>query len=268
MTKMRKLKVLILEEYIDTVLRFLVKKDYIRFIDMRKKLEPWKGTLVSYEVPVEITNRCSRLLSRSSVITSKIDKLIKLKEVKLSETVKSKQLSKKKVEEVIDEIEHRLDEFEKKFTLEEERWKEIYTDLVERQTLLDRLRELRTQENVSLENKLRELEEHIEVSKIILRIELGQLKAFANLENQKVRIEKAISEIKRVKLGKIREDLLSIEDTLHKEEAILDAKNQFARTNKTVYFEAFVVSSHVNEVSTTIKDICEDECLVTACDID
>ena len=51
MDEMRKLKVIVLEEYIDAVVRSLGQAGVVQFIDMREKLDEWKGVLVSHSVP-------------------------------------------------------------------------------------------------------------------------------------------------------------------------------------------------------------------------
>ena len=64
MEEMRKLKVMVYEDYIDAVVRSLGQVGIVQFIDMCEKFEEWKGVLVPYTGSIEINEKCSSLLSR------------------------------------------------------------------------------------------------------------------------------------------------------------------------------------------------------------
>jgi V/A-type H+-transporting ATPase subunit I len=269
MTEMRKLKVLVLEEHIDAVLRTLAEMGAVQLIDMPKRLESWEGTLLPYDVPTDVADRCSRLLTRISTIFSKIDKIFEITELETSEApIQSAPISRAQSVEVLSEMERRLLELEKQVSAEEERWAMIITNLQERQTAIDKLRTLtRGLEKNLLDKKHQELEKHIVDSKRILRKELSI--ATAALEKQIVNLEdvikefitEVISETKPV-LGEIREDLLAIGEAVHREESVTNVKSQLARTAKTVYFEAYVLSSHLQAVTSRIKEVSDGNCLV------
>jgi len=64
MEEMRKLKVMVYEDYIDAVVRSLGQAGVVQFIDMREKPEEWKGFLVPHNASSETLAKCSGLLSR------------------------------------------------------------------------------------------------------------------------------------------------------------------------------------------------------------
>ncbi len=264
MTEMRKLKVLVFEEYIDTVLRFLGEVGVAQFIDLREQMDVWDGTLIPYGVSSEVTSQSSILLSRISNSLSKIDELLKDIEVEVEETSPEKvPTSIKQTKEVLDEVEQKINELEQKLSLEEERLVKISTNLKERQTLHDKLKTLMDgSEKARLEIELRELEKSIAESKNAFRREISLAEILAISEKRTVELEKQIVEIKPF-LGKIREDLFTMEETTQIEKSLIEQKSQFVRTVKTVYFEAYVPNLHIDLVTTKIKEIAEGNCIVT-----
>jgi len=180
---------------------------------MSENLESWEGTLEPYDVPVEVTNRCSSLLSKVSTIYSKIDTLFQPTEAEISEAPTQRMpISRERSEEVLNEVEHRLSKLETKLSAEEENW-------------------------------------------------VKRARA-ADLEKQKIEMEQLISEMKPT-LGKIRDDLLNLQETMHREQLVVEAKSQFLRTSKTIYFEAYAPSSHIAEIVDKIKEASDGDCLVT-----
>jgi len=238
---------------------------------MSENLESWEGTLEPYDVPVEVTNRCSSLLSKVSTIYSKIDTLFQPTEAEISEAPTQRMpILRERSEEVLNEVERRLSGLETKLSAEEENWtkiKENWTkisiNLKDRQKLIDKLGTLTGgSDKTLLEKKLQDMEEQIEDSKKVHRKELSIIRVAADLEKQKIEMEKLISETKPM-FGKIRDDLLNIQETMHREKLVVEAKSQFLRTSKTIYFEAYVPSSHIKEVVDIIKEASNGDCLIT-----
>ena len=73
MTEMRKLEVLVLEEYIDAALRFLGQAGVVQFIDIREKPEIWKDVLVPHEIPTNTLTRCSDILAKIDTSFKELD---------------------------------------------------------------------------------------------------------------------------------------------------------------------------------------------------
>jgi V/A-type H+-transporting ATPase subunit I len=263
MNIIRKLKVLVLDEHIDAVLRTLADVSAVQLIDMNKKLDSWEGTLILYDVQSEAIDRCSKLHSRISTIFSKIDKLSEQIGMETSRTPPPEiQVSKEKSEEVLSKIEDRLSELEMRLS-EEERWVQISSNLKEYQTLTDNFNTLTIgQEKIQLEKELLELENHINDSQKALRRGISIIKVTADLQKQTIEIEKLISEIKSM-LGKIRKELLEVGEAIQRENLVVNAKAQFLKTAKTVYFEAYVPSSHIEKVMERIKEVTDSNCLIT-----
>jgi vacuolar-type H+-ATPase subunit I/STV1 len=64
MVEMRKLKVIVHEDYIDAVVRSLGQAAIVQFMDIREKPEDWEGVLVPYTASTEAIAKCSDLLSK------------------------------------------------------------------------------------------------------------------------------------------------------------------------------------------------------------
>jgi len=264
MTEMRKLKVLVFEEHIDAVLRFLGELGVAQFIDVREQIENWEGSLTPYEASTEAISRSSTLLSRISNNLSKIDELLKPIGIELEKVSSEKAItSKNRTEEVLDEIEQKIIELEQKLSLEEERIGEISTNFKERQTLQNKLKSLiDSSEKMILEKELQDLEKQITESKSAIKKELSLHKILTIMNKRAVELEKQIVEIKPF-LGKIREDLITIEEATQMERSLNEQKTQFARTAKTVYFEAYVPSLHIDIAITKIKEATQGNCIIT-----
>ncbi len=67
MTKMEKLSVIILEDQVDAVLRSLGEAGTVQFVDIRGKMDAWKGSLVPYGIHVELRTRCSAIISKIEI---------------------------------------------------------------------------------------------------------------------------------------------------------------------------------------------------------
>jgi V/A-type H+-transporting ATPase subunit I len=171
-------------------------------------------------------------------------------------------MSKEKSEEVLSNINKRLSELEKRLFEEEEHWGQINTKQKEYQILIDKFKTLTAgQQKIQLKREILELENHIDDSKTEFKKEVSIIKVTPDLQKQTIEIEKQISEIKPI-LQKIREELLEIGETVQRENLVVEAKSQFVKTAKTVYFEAYVNSSQIEKVIDRIKEVTEDNCLL------
>lgn len=241
MTDMRKLKVLVFEEYIDAVLRFLGEAGVAQFIDIGEKLEAWRGALTSYEVSTEITNRITSIISR-------VNKLIEALEIEPKEAeIRKVSIRKERSEEVLTQIEEELYELEK-------RYEEIAVSLQEKMTLLDRLKTLTGPEEALLGKAVEDLEKEVAVKKAKLEEEVLLTEAITKIEGR-------ITEVKPT-IGEVREDLLVIRRATQAEKEISEAKAKFAKTVKTVYFEGWVPATHIKQVIDQIRKVSEGNCLV------
>jgi V/A-type H+-transporting ATPase subunit I len=278
MIEMRKLKVLVLEENIDAVLRALAELSAVQLIDMNEKLDSWEGTLAPFDSQSDAIDQCSKLNSRISTILLKIDKLIEQMGVKINKAPPPRvKMSKEKSEEVLSNINERLSELEKRLFEEEEHWGQINTKQKEYQILVDKFKTLTVgQQKIQLKKEILELENHIDDSKKEFKKGVSIIKVTADLQKQTIEIEKLISEIKpklgkveidkliseiKPKLGKIREELLETGDVVQRENLVANTKSQFVKTAETVYFEAYVNSSQIEKVIDKIKEVTEDNCL-------
>jgi vacuolar-type H+-ATPase subunit I/STV1 len=61
---MRKIAAIVSEDSIDGVIRSLGQAGIVQFVDMREKLDAWKGSLVPHTVPPEVTAKCTDILSK------------------------------------------------------------------------------------------------------------------------------------------------------------------------------------------------------------
>ena len=188
MTDLRKLKILVIEEQIDAVLRTLVDTGTIQIVDITENLQAFEGTLERYDVPMDITNGCSNILSKISTIFSNIQRLSKSTEFETSkETIQKIASSKARVEETLREIEDRVSELELTLSAEEELFVEIRSNLNHHQELVNKLKIFPEGENkIPFEKELLELDEHIkDLNKTL--IEKSSIRgAFVNLEIQYV----------------------------------------------------------------------------------
>jgi len=291
---MRKLKVIIFEDDVDAVVRSLGEAGTVQFIDMREKLEEWKGVLVPHVVSTEALTKCSDLLSKIEVSFGKLG--LKPEELPSVEIP----ITKESIEEVLARVERKLAELPvEKFTkcsalisridqliealgveteeleIEEVTWKKPVEDvlveienelseiekkaettgLTNRQVLVDRIKTLAVREEINVGRKLAELR------KIVIESE----RFFAErLLNLKKNVEMARASIEEeTKLGDISEDLLTLREIVGKEKQIAEVQEKFVRSTKTIYFEAWVPESNVKEAIERVKKATDGNSIVT-----
>jgi len=64
MAEMRKLKVIVFEDYVDAIVRSLGEAGITQLIDMREKVDEWKGVLLPYTVSAETLTKCSDITTK------------------------------------------------------------------------------------------------------------------------------------------------------------------------------------------------------------
>ena len=291
---MRKLKVIVFEEYIDAVVRSLGQAGVVQFIDMREKLEDWKGVLVPHSVPTGTLAKCSNLLLKIEAaaenlqikpddplsveipitketmekvlehveqelaelpiealtkiysLNSRIDEVVEALGIKPEQIDANNILLKESVEETLEHIEFELSEIEK--TVES-------IGLRDRFTLVDRIKAMPLDEKVEIGRKFAELskfviesERHFGARLLTLKKNVESIRGIIEAEN---------------KFGEIRDDLLTLRKIVEKEKQIAEEQEKFIRSAKTVYFEAWVPETLVQEAMNWIKKASEGNSMIT-----
>jgi V/A-type H+-transporting ATPase subunit I len=284
---MRKLEVLELEEYVDASLRFLGQAGVVQFIDIREKPEIWKDVLVPYEVPTNTLTRCSDILA-------KIDTSSKEMGLEIQKGSESIQYTMKHTEEILDEVEKRLAELPLEAlakclgiisradlllaTLEvkpeEMAIKEVSLEKPLEDTLVEIERELSETEEIVTTTGLKDHKAFINKMKSLLQKEktefseeLLKFRKFVDATDKLLTIRKLADQIKksleaRSKLEDIRNELSTLRNIVEREKQIAEAKSKFMKTDKTVYFEAWVPQTGVKETINKLKDITDNYCIV------
>jgi len=224
-TEMRKLAVVVFEDDVDAVIRSLGEAGIVQFIDMREKLDEWKGTLTPHTVPTQIESRCSDALSR-------IDAALKTLNLQPGTKPHKKiEIADKKTEDILVDVEKKLAE------LPLESIGKSSTMLEERKTLLDKISGMPADERTKVGTRLLELRRLVEVEKQSLE--------------------------ERSKLGEIREDLLTLQETAKMEREVAETQGKFARTAKTIYFEVWVPDIHLKETIERIQKMTAGDCITS-----
>jgi len=224
-TEMRKLAVVVFEDDVDAVIRSLGEAGIVQFIDMREKLDEWKGTLTPHTVPTQIESRCSDALSR-------IDAALKTLNLQPGTKPHKKiEIADKKTEDILVDVEKKLAE------LPLESIGKSSTMLEERKTLLDNISGMPADERTKVGTRLLELRRLVEVEKQSLE--------------------------ERSKLGEIREDLLTLQETAKMEREVAETQGKFARTAKTIYFEVWVPDIHLKETIERIQKMTAGDCITS-----
>jgi V/A-type H+-transporting ATPase subunit I len=224
-TEMRKLAVVVFEDDVDAVIRSLGEAGIVQFIDMREKLDEWKGTLTPHTVPTQIESRCSDALSR-------IDAALKTLNLQPGTKPHKKiEIANKKTEDILVDVEKKLAE------LPLESIGKSSTMLEERKTLLDKISGMPADERTKVGTRLLELRRLVEAEKQSLE--------------------------EKSKLGEIREDLLTLQETAKMEREVAETQGKFARTAKTIYFEVWVPDIHLKETIERIQKMTAGDCITS-----
>jgi V/A-type H+-transporting ATPase subunit I len=222
---MRKLAVIVFEDKVDAVIRSLGEAGIVQFVDMRGKLDEWKGTLTPHAASANIASKCSEILSR-------IDASLKALNVRAEMIPRQEvEVTDKRTEDILADVEKKLTE------LPVESTSQPTTMLEDRKMLLDKISAMPVDERTEVGTKLMELRRLVETEK------------------------RAMEE--KSKLGEIREDLLTLHETVKTERQVAEVQEKFARTAKIIYFEAWVPELHLPEAKERIQKAAGGNCLIT-----
>jgi len=292
MEEMRKLKVMVYEDYIDAVVRSLGQGGIVQFIDMRENFEDWKGVLVPYTGSIEINEKCSSLLSR-------IEDVFESLHIKLDDPPSVEMpVTKEPIEKVLSGVEEefaklRIDET--RIYALSSRIDEIIEDLGIKPDQLDIEDALKQSEEKTLEQiefELSEIEKTIETigladhHLLIDRISSQSFDERADIGRKFAEIAKFVIEseryfgkrllvlkktVERIKetleaennFGKVREDLFTLWKIVEKEKHMAAEKEKFIRSAKTVYFEAWVPENLEKQAIDFIKEASDGNAIIT-----
>lgn len=225
MADMRKLIAIVFEDDVDEVVRSLGEAGVVQFVDMREKLDEWKGALTPHMVPTQTLAKCTDLLS-------KIDASLKALSLQPGTVGYEKvKIKERRAEEVLADVEKRLAE------LPIESIAKTSALVTDRKPLLDRLSAMPADEQTEIGRRLLELRRIVDMER------------------------RSIEE--KTKLGEIREDLLALQETVKVEREVSEVEGKFARTAKTIYFEAWVLYDHLKEAMEIVRKATGGNCVVT-----
>lgn len=232
MANIQKIKVLVLDEYTDDVLRSLGEAGTAQIANLKDSFQSWKGLLDPYEVPAEEMRKSSNLRSRTSASV-----------VNINEFIEAVGKEGREIEISIGDVDQELSE------------KELSGDDKIRLKLNGILREVKV-----LVEELREHVANREVTSFGQR--LVDMEELLRLFEKDIDGPISISEIKP-RLEEVNKYLLSIEETLDRVHLCDDVKSSFGRTEKTVYFEAYVPTQQTKDIIDRIRRASDDNCLIT-----
>ena len=294
MVEMRKIAAIVFEDNIDAVIRLLGEAGIVQFVDMRERLEAWKGSLVPHMVPTDTVTKCSEILSKidasfkdihlepgvlpseqipvtnepigkvlasveaklaelpvaslakSSTLLSRIDQLAVALEVELEDVTIEEAHMARPPTDILGEIERGLSEIEEKART---------SGLMDRKALTDRMKALTMEEKIEVSRRLLELRRFVMDTRLTFAKELSRSRKLVEMARQSIEA--------KTKLGEIRDDLLALEGIVKREKQVAETEEKFARTAKTIYFEAWVPDVHLKEALERIRKATTGNCVVT-----
>jgi len=289
MVEMQKLKVLVHEDYIDSVVRSLGHATIVQFIDMRERPEDWREDLVPYTDSTETIAQYSDLLLR-------IETACETLHIKPDNfPVPKIPFTKDGTQKVLETIEHKLIELpiqEAKIFGLASRIDQIIKDLGIKPEQFDKENTLTQTEEMELEAiefELTELDKTIETTGLSnhqLLVERVSSKQFDEIGKKFAELSKFIIDSERhfgkrlVVLKKtvesiigtiengfnfeeIRKDLLTLRIKAKEEKRIAEEKEKFVKSSKTVFFEAWVPESFEKEAVECIKNASDGKYMIS-----
>jgi len=276
MVEMRKLKVMVYEEYIDAVVQSLGHAGIVQLIDMREIPEDWKGVLVPPKGSTETIAKCSDLLLKLEdaferlhikpdyfptvkipLTKEPIEEVLAGVEQKLAELpieeAKIYALASR-IDQIIDDLGVKPEQFDIENTLTQSEEKELEhiefelieidktiesTGLANHQILVERIASKHLDEYDEIGIKFAEL------AKFVIESERYFGKRLVSMKKTVETIEKTIET--EINFEEIREDLLILWEIVKEEKRIAEEKEKFVRSSKTVFFEAWVPESRDKE---------------------
>jgi V/A-type H+-transporting ATPase subunit I len=292
MMEMRKLKVMVHEDYIDGVVRSLGQAGVVQFIDMREKPEEWKGLLVPYTGSIGINEKCSSLLSRIEAAFESLhikpdyfpsaeipltkepmEKVLAGVEQKLAELpVEEAKIYAvaSRIDQIIDYLGIKPEQFDAENALtpsEEQELEHIEFELIE----IDK-----TIESTGLANHqilveriaAKHLDDYDEIGTKFAELAKFVIESERYFGKRLVNMKKAVEDIKgtietELNFEEIRENLLTLWKIVEEEKQIAEEQAKFVRSAKTVFFEAWVPKSHDKEAVEQIKKASDGNCMIS-----
>ena len=276
MEEMRKLKVMVHEDYIDAVVQSLGHAGIVQLIDMREIPEDWEGFLVPYAASTEAIAKCSDFLSKIEaafeslhiqpndfpspeipITNEPIEKVLAGVEQKLTELpieeVKIYALASR-IDHIIDDLGIKPEEVEKEYALtqsEEMELEHIEFELIE----LDKtIQTIGLTNHDLLINKIatKHFEEYDEIGRMFAELAKVVIKSQRYFGKRLVTLKKTVEEIEgtietEINFEEVRDNLLTLWKIVEEEKRIAEEKEKFVRSSQTVFFEAWVPESLDNE---------------------
>jgi V/A-type H+-transporting ATPase subunit I len=276
MGDIRKIKVLILEECIDQVLRTLCRSGCVQLINLTERRDSFQGALEPYGEPRELLQQGVNLQSRIQNNVSMINDIFDVDDAKGNSFEQVVPVLNRRSAEVIEEIQRRIAEIEERLTETRERLTETRERLTETRERLTETRERLTETRVTLAKipaQNQELQQRRKgqplLKELITQVEIAektildeQVDAFTGLEGQLRVLETQLIQHKP-ELVKTREELLSMRSVVETELLIGEVKSNMLRTAKTVYFEAYVRPTELQGVITSIRNASNELCQIS-----
>ena len=291
MVEMRKLKVMVYEDYIDAVVQSLGHAAIIQFIDMREKPEDWEGVLVPYTASTEAIAKCSDLLSKIEaafeslhiqpndfpspeipITNEPIEKVLAGVEQKLAELpieeVKIYALASR-IDHIIDDLGIKPEEVEKEYALTQSEEKELEhiefelieidktiesTGLTNHQILVERIASKHLDDYDEIGIKFAEL------AKFVIKSQRYFGKRLVTLKKTVEEIEGTIET--EINFEEVRDNLLTLWKIVEEEKRIAEEEDKFVRSAKTVFFEAWVPESLDKEAVERIKKASDGNAII------
>jgi V/A-type H+-transporting ATPase subunit I len=292
MMEMRKLKVMVHEDYIDGVVWSLGQAGVVQFIDMREKPEEWKGLFVPYTGSIGINEKCSSLLSRIEAAFESLhikpdyfpsaeipltkepmEKVLAGVEQKLAELpVEEAKIYAvaSRIDQIIDYLGIKPEQFDAENALtpsEEQELEHIEFELIE----IDK-----TIESTGLANHqilveriaAKHLDDYDEIGTKFAELAKFVIESERYFGKRLVNMKKAVEDIKgtietELNFEEIRENLLTLWKIVEEEKQIAEEQAKFVRSAKTVFFEAWVPKSHDKEAVEQIKKASDGNCIIS-----
>jgi len=293
MTEMRKIAAIVFEDNIDAVIRSLGEAGIVQFVDMREKLEAWKGSLVPHTVPTDTLTKCSGILSKIEtsfkdlalepgfvpaeqipITNEPMGQVLASVEAKLTElpipTLAKSSTLLSRIDQLATALEVELEDVsteassdkppadilaEVERELSEIEEKAATSGLTDRKALTDRMKAMTMEEKIEVSRRLLELRKFVTDMRLTFAKSLSRLRKLAEIARQSIEA--------KTKLSEIREDLLTLKETVEKERRVAEVQEKLVRTAKTIYFEAWVPDVHIKDAFERIQKATDGNCIVT-----
>ena len=203
----------------------------------------------------EISYASIEALAKCTVLNSIIDQLMEVLRVRTEDIQTKEATLQKPVEETLSEVEHELSEIKK--TLES-------LGLLDRQALdfglegspfVERMKALAERKKTTFGAEIAEHRKHHVESEKIFGEKLLKLKKIVTMAREAIEAETSPKEI--------RKDLAILHLTVDREQQVAKTQEEFVRSAKTIYFEAWVPEGHAKEAGEMINKATDGNYLVS-----